>query len=217
MTTFPGSPRLLKGAIVGFDIMNPLASVVIFQYNPHTLTRSLKPRGIEGEGASSEVTRLTGPPEETIQVEIEIDATDELETGDGIATTMGIYPKLSALEMIVYPKTATVIANTVLMNAGTIEVIPPEGAFTLFIWGVKRVMPVRLQEFTITEEAFDTQLNPIRAKISLGMRVLTYNDLAVTHPGYHVFMTHQIVKETLAVVGSVGDLVAVAGTNVNLF
>lgn len=216
MTNFPNAPKILKGAIVGFDIMNPLASVVIFQYNPHTLTRTLKPRGIEGEGASAESQRLTGPPEETIQVEIEIDATDQLERGDEVATAMGIYPQLSALEMIVYPKTANVIANTVLMNAGTIEVIPPEGPFTLFIWGAQRVAPVRLQEITITEEAFDTLLNPIRAKVTLGMRVLTYNDLALTHPGYHVFMAHQIVKETMAVVGSVGDIAAVAGVNINL-
>ena len=217
MTTFPGSPRLLKGALVGVDLFNPLASIIIFQYNPHTLTRSLKARAMGGEGATSEAMRLTGAPEETIRVEIEIDATDQLEKAVGTAVSMGIYPQLSALEMLIYPKSSLVIANTVLMALGTIEIAPPLAPFTLFIWGAKRVLPVRLTEFSITEEAFDVNLNPIRAKASLGLRVLSYNDLPVTHPGYHLFLAHQIVKETMAVIGSANDLTAVAGSNIDLF
>jgi hypothetical protein len=122
---------------------------------------------------------------------------------------MGIYPQLSALEMILYPKSALVIANTVLLALGTIEVIPPESPMTLFIWGRKRILPVRLTEFSITEEAHDVNLNPIRAKASLGMRVLTYSDLPLTHPGYGIFLAHQVVKEAMAVVGSAGNLGAV--------
>lgn len=217
MTTFPNSPKLLKGAIVGFDLFNPLASVILFQYNPATLTRSLSPRAASGEGATAEAMRLTGPPEETIQVEIEIDAADQLEKAEETAVEMGIYPQLSALEMLVYPKSAFVIANTVLAAAGIIEIVPPEAPFTLFIWGKRRILPVRLTQFSITEDAFDPNLNPIRAKVSLGLRVLSYNDLPVTHPGYHLFLAHQITKEAMAVVGSVNDLAAVAGANVNLF
>ena len=75
MTTFPNSPRVLKGALVGIDTDIPIPSVIVFQYNPDTLTRSLKPRSPGGEGARSEAQRLTGPPEETIKVDVEIDAT----------------------------------------------------------------------------------------------------------------------------------------------
>ena len=132
--------------------------------------------------------------------------TRQLEKADPIATSMGIYPQLSALEMLLYPKSALVIANTVLMAAGTIEVIPPEAPFTLFIWGPKRVLPVRLTGFTITEEAHDPSLNPIRAKASLDLRVLSYSDFSVTHPGYALFLAHQVVKETMAVIGSVGNI-----------
>ena len=206
MTTFPGSPRVQKGAIVGIDIFNPLASVIIFQYNPDTLTRTLQAQTSTSETGRSEALRLKGAPVETIKLDVEIDATDQLEKADPIATSMGIYPQLSALEMLLYPKSALVIANTVLMAVGTIEVIPPEAPFTLFIWGPKRVLPVRLTSFTITEEAHDPTLNPIRAKASLDLRVLSYSDFSVTHPGYALFLAHQVVKETMAVIGSVGNI-----------
>jgi hypothetical protein len=206
MTTFPMSPRLLKGAIVGVDLFNPLASVVVFQYNPDTLTRTLQPQAAGEGGARAEATRLKGAPVETIKVDVEIDATDQLEQADGTATSMGIYPQLSALEMLVYPKSALVIANSVLMALGTLEVIPPTGPFTLFIWGPKRVLPVRVNDLSITEEAYDVNLNPIRAKVSLGLRVLSYNDLPLIHPGYGLFLAHQVTKEVMATMNSVGTL-----------
>jgi hypothetical protein len=217
MTSFPRSPRVLKGAIVGFDIFNPIASIVVFQYNPDTLTRTLQANSAGGgEGDRSEATRLKGAPIETITLDVSIDATDQLEKAEGTATSMGIYPQLSALEMLLYPKSALVIANTVLMATGTLEIIPPEAPFTLFVWGPKRVLPVRLTTFSITEEAYDVNLNPIRAKVSLGLRVLSYNDLPLLHPGYGMFLAHQVVKEVMAVVGSVGNLAAVAGGDIKL-
>lgn len=211
MTTFPNSPRLMKGAIVGIDIFNPVSSVILFQYNPETLTRTLKAK-TSGEGEnSSEALRLQGAPEESITLNIEIDATDQLEKGENNATSMGIYPQLSALEMLIYPKSSVVIANTALLAAGAIEIIQPMAPLTLFIWGPKRVLPVRLTSFSITEDAYDINLNPIRAKVSLGLSVLSYNDLPVTHPGYHLFLAHQVVKETMATMGSVNNLAAAGG------
>ena len=211
MTTFPNSPRLMKGAIIGLDIFNPISSVILFQYNPETLTRTLQAQTSGEGGNSSEALRLRGAPQESITLEIEIDATDQLEKGDNSATSMGIYPQLSALEMLIYPKSSLVIANTVLLAAGTIEVIPPMAPLTLFIWGPKRVLPVRLTNFSITEDAYDVNLNPIRAKVSLGLSVLNYNDLPLTHPGYHLFLAHQVVKETMATIGSVNNLAAAGG------
>ncbi len=218
MTTFPGSPRLVKGAIVGFDIFNPVASVIVFQYNPIKLTRSLTAQTVGGEsGDRTEALRLSGPPRETITITgLELDAADQLEKEEPTAMTLGIYPQLSALEMLIYPKSALVIANTALMLAGTIEVIPPEAPLTLFIWGPKRVVPVRLTSFTINEEAYDVNLNPIRASLNLGLQVLNYNDFPVTHPAYYLFLAHQVVKEAMAVVGSVGNLGSVVGGGVKL-
>lgn len=216
MSTFPGSPKVVKGALVGIDLFNPLSSVIVFQYNPDTVTRTLQPQ-TAGEGAArAEAMRLKGPPVETIKLDVEIDATDQLEKADGLTVATGIYPQLSALEMLVYPKSALVIANTILLAVGTLEIVPPIGPFTLLIWGLKRVVPVRLTEFTITEEAHDVSLNPIRAKVSLGLRVLNYNDLSITNPGYWVFLTHQVVKETMATIGSVSNIGAVAGGDVKI-
>ena len=217
MTAFPNSPKVLKGAIVGIDPFNPLASIAVFQYNPDTVTRSLQVQGSGDGGDRSEAMRLKGPPIETIKMDVEIDATDQLESSGGITTTLGIYPQLSALEMLVYPKSALVITNTVLLALGTLEVLPPIGPFTLLVWGIKRVVPVRLTDLSITEEAFDQALNPIRAKVSLGLRVLSYNDLTITNPGYHIFLAHQIAKEVFATIGSVGNLGAVVGGDIKLF
>lgn len=216
MSSFPGSPRVIKGAIIGLDIFNPLASVVIFQYNPDTVTRTLQAQTAGEGGARSEVTRLKGAPVETIKLDVEVDATDQLEAGDGLATAAGIYPQLSALEMLLYPKSAAVIANTILLATGTLEIIPPAGPLTFLVWGLKRVVPVRLTDFSVTEEAYDVGLNPIRARVSLGLRVLSYNDLSVKNPAYYVFLAHQVVKETMATIGSVGNIAAVAGGNVKL-
>ena len=201
------SPRLLRGAIIGIDLFNPISSVILFQYNPETLSRTLQPQSMGGQsGDRSEAMRLKGAPVETIKLDAEIDATDKLEEGDVYTERLGIYPQLSQLEMLVYPKSAQVIANTVLLAAGTIEIIPPMAPFTILIWGYKRVLPVRITDFSITEEAHDANLNPIRAKVSLGMRVLSYSDLTVTNPGYHLFLAHQVVKETMATIASVKNI-----------
>ena len=209
MSTFPGSPRLIKGALIGVDIFNPLASVVVFQYNPDTMTRKLDARSAGGDGEKGEAFRLTGPPKETITLSIEIDATDQLEQDSTLAVISGITPSLAALEMMLYPKSALVIANTILSAVGTVEIIPAEGPMILFVWGPTRVLPVRLTGMSITEEAYDTLLNPTRAKVDLTLTVLSYNDLKLTSPGQALFMVHQITKEALAtsnVLNSVRDV-----------
>lgn len=202
MSTFPNSPRLQKGALVGLDPMNPLASVIVFQYNPETLTRTLTPQTSGGQAgganAPGEALRLTGPPQESFKLDVAIDATDQLEKGQPPATRLGIYPQLAALEMLLYPKSARVIANEVLLRAGIIEIIPPEAPLTILVWGAKRVLAVRVTEFSITEEMFDPNLNPIHAKVSLGLRVLNYRDLGLLSPGGGLFMAHQLIKEGLA-------------------
>src|SRR3954464_12117545 len=100
MSALSNAPRVIKGALIGVDLFNPLASVVIFQYNPETVTRTLQPQGSGDNGARAEAMRLRGAPIETIKMDVEIDATDQLERGATNAVTMGIYPQLSALEML---------------------------------------------------------------------------------------------------------------------
>jgi hypothetical protein len=196
----------MKGAIIGVDVANPLASVVVFQYNPDSLTRTLRAQTAGGNADRGEALRLTGPPDETIRLEVAIDATDQLETADPLATSMGVHPTLASLEMLLYPKSALVIANEVLLLAGIVEVIPAEAPLTLFVWGPKRIVPVRLTDFSITEEAFDTALNPIRAKVTLGLKVLNYHDLGLLSVGGALFMAHQVIKEVMATIGGVSTI-----------
>lgn len=217
MTTFPRSPRLLRGAIVAVDQANPAPNVIVFQYNPDTLTRTLQAQAAGGDGGDrSEVMRLKGAPVETVSLDVEIDATDQMEKAEGNLVGVGIYPQLSALEILIYPRSEHVIANTALLSVGTIEVVPPEAPMTLFVWGPSRVVPVRLTDFSITEEAHDTNLNPIRARVSLGLRVLSYNDLSVTHPGHYWFLAHQVAMEAMARLGTTNSLDAAGGARIRV-
>lgn len=202
MTGFSGSPRLSKGALVGLDALKPLASVVVFQYNPEKVTRSLRPRTSGEDGAEGEALRITGPPEETFSLDIEIDATDQLAAGDPVAGSLGIAPQLASLEMMLYPSSALVIANEALAAAGLVEVVPPEAPLALLVWSPTRVLPVRLTGVSIAEEAYDPNLNPIQAKVTVSLRVLSYDDLGLLSVGGGLFLAHQVAKEVMANLGS---------------
>jgi hypothetical protein len=190
---------LLKGAIVSVDpnIGVPLG-LITFQYNPEQVTRTLSPQSVGDEPDRTEILRLKGPPIETIKCTVEIDATDQLASSNPVALQFGIQPQLSALELLVYPSSAVLIANEVLSFLGTVEILPMESALTLFVWSKTRVTPVRVTDIDITEEAFDPQLNPIRAKVSLGMRVLNVNDVGFLTPAGALYMVYQVEKEALA-------------------
>lgn len=210
MTGFSNAPRLVKGGLVLVDPVNAaVRRIITLQYNPHTLSRNLKINDIGGDSADrSEALRLKGPPTETIQLEAELDATDQLEFPERNedAVEFGIHPQLAALETIVYPTSGELLANNSLAQAGTLEIAPMEAPLTLFVWSKSRVLPVRITELSITEEAFDTALNPIRAKVRLGLRVLTVDDLEFTHKGASLFMNYLQQKESLAARGAGGQL-----------
>ena len=211
MSSFPSSPHLIKGGIV---LINPESSaiekIITLQYNPDTLTRTLQVKGTGGDSSNrSEALRLTGPPVETLKIEAEIDATDQMEVAESVTRQVGIQPQLAILETIVYPRSSRLISNNSLAQAGTLEISPNESSLTLFIWNKNRIIPVRITEFSITEEAFDVNLNPLRAKVILGLRVLSIDDLGFSHKGGSLFMTYQQNKERLAGMfraGSLGDL-----------
>ena len=202
MSGFTGSPRILKGGLVLIDpTTSAVVRVITLQYNPDTISRTLQVQAMSGEGGDRlEALRLKAPPSESIKLDAEIDATDQLEFPDQnrVTTEVGIYPQLAALETIVYPASAQLQANDIMAQIGTLEIAPVETPLTLFVWSRTRVLPVRITEFSITEEAFDTALNPIRAKISLGLRVLSVTDLSFSHKGGTLFMAYLQGKERLA-------------------
>jgi hypothetical protein len=202
MTTFPGSPRLMKGGIVLLDPSTGTAKhTIALQYNPDTLTRTLQPQftGSE-EGDRSEALRLKGPPVETIRLEAEIDATDQMEFPQQNPNLgqYGIQPQIAALETMIYPKSGRLLENNRLAASGMLEIVPMETLLSLFVWSRSRIVPFRLTGLNITEEAFDTNLNPLRARISLDMRVLSVTDLGFEHKGGTIYMTYQTEKEKMA-------------------
>ncbi|MET0309932.1 MAG: hypothetical protein ABW023_14595 [Sphingomonas sp.] len=200
MTSYPRSPRLIKGGIVLIDpTSGAVLRTVALQYNPDTLTRTLAIQAAGSEGDRLEALRLKGPPTETIKLDAEIDTTDQVEFPDKNpnAAQLGIFPQLAALETIIYPTSASLLSADSMAQSGTLEIAPAETPLTLFVWSKSRVLPVRITEFSITEEAFDPNLNPVRAKISLGMRVLSVNDLGFGHKGGSLFMAYLQNKEQL--------------------
>ncbi|HEX6285405.1 MAG TPA: hypothetical protein VFZ71_11045 [Pyrinomonadaceae bacterium] len=216
MTTFPNSPKLLKGGIVLIDPSSAaVRRIIALQYNPDTVTRTLQVKGASAEGGDrSEALRLKGPPTETIKVDAEIDAIDQLEIADGTTTQVGLHPQLAVLELIVYPTSAELQSNNSLARSGTLEIIPMESLLTLFVWSPQRIVPVRLTDFSVTEEAFDPTLNPIRAKVSLGMRVLSVDDLGFDHRGGSLFMSYLRNKEQLATRSQSGAFSALGITGI---
>jgi hypothetical protein len=207
MTSFANSPKLLKGGIVLIDPESGnVGRIIALQYNPDTLSRTLQVKGSAEGGDRSQALRLKGPPVETIKLDAEMDATDQLEIAEGTTTEVGLYAQLAAIEILVYPTSGQLQSNNDLAAIGTLEIIPMETPLTLFIWSKNRILPVRITDFSVTEEAFDTVLNPIRAKVSLGMRVLSVDDLGFSHKGGSLFMTYLQNKERLALRSKSGAL-----------
>jgi hypothetical protein len=214
----PISPRLIRGGLV---LVAPdsgqVQRVIALQYNPDTLTRTLQPQAIAGDGQDrSQALRLKGPPVETIKVDAEIDASDQLEQPDQNpnAVQFGVAPQLAAIETLLYPPSGRLIANNALQAAGTLEITPLETPLVLFVWSRQRVVPVRITDCSITEEAFDTQLNPMRAKVSLSLRVLSVDDLGFEHRGGAIYLIYQQTKERLAQAAAGASLPALGLTGI---
>jgi hypothetical protein len=210
MSISPASPKILKAGLV---LVEPdsakVLRIVSLQYNPERLTRSLQVQTVGGESTDrSEAMRFKAPAIETIRLEADIDAADQLEFPNKNQTTVdnGIQPQLAMLEALAYPTSAQLLGVDRQASSGTLEIAPMEAPLTLFVWSKSRIVPVRLTEFSITEEAFDPALNPIVAKVSLGLRVLSVADLGFTHKGGSLFMSYLQAKEQLAAKAQAGSL-----------
>ena len=193
--TISGLPALRKGALIHGAMLIP------FQYNPERLTRTLSANSVGQAGA--DLLRLKGPPGERITLDILLDAADQNARQSGLQLADGIYPALSALEMLLYPSAARVLTNAALARLGIIELIPPLPVLTVLVWGTRRVVPVRVESFTVTEEHFDSALNPLRATVALGLQVLTYEDLGLWSVGGMLSMAGHLQREVLAVSAAV--------------
>jgi hypothetical protein len=202
MSTTPNSPKLVKGGLVLVDPESAqVRRVISLQYNADSLTRKLQAQSVGGEGTDrTEPTRFKGPAVETISFEADIDATDQLEFPDQNASTIehGIAPQLAVLESLLHPSATQLQRVDRQASSGTLEIAPMLAPLILFVWGKTRIVPVKLADFSITEEAFDPALNPIRAKVSFSLRVLSVDDLGFSSKGGALFMTYLQGKERLA-------------------
>ncbi|MET7521887.1 hypothetical protein ACFYSJ_14120 [Streptomyces sp. NPDC005248] len=214
MTRYADIPKPIRSGIVVVDPERGTPQrIIVLQFNPDTLERSLAPQSAGGSGDAggggsggdrNEALRLKGPAEESWKFTAEIDATDQFE----VAAPDGIHPQLATLEMLVQPTSAQLREASRRTQKGTIEISPIEMPLTLFTWGSKRVMPVRLTELSINESAFDVNLNPIRASLGIGMKVLSVSDLPAGHRGADLYLAHLAQKEQLAAAARGGRLAA---------
>jgi hypothetical protein len=209
---FPGSPRVHKGGLVAYRLPDLSPTVIVFQYNPDEVSRSLQTQAAGPGAGRGEANRVNGPPQETLTFSVEIDAADQLEKpGENAAVVEnGLHPVIAAIERLVHPSYPVVIANEALALTGSAFILNETAPLSLLVWGRRRVLPVRVQSLSIKEEAFDQKLNPIRAKADLTLQVLTYRDLDVTNPGYWVYLASFQRKEVLSALSAFADTGGIA-------
>jgi hypothetical protein len=200
MTSVAAGPALQKGAIAYTDPTTQVLTAIPFQYNPASLKRSLEAQEVGGEpGGHSANVRYTGSPTETVSLDIEIDALSTSSTvGSAVESLYGIYPQLAALELLIYPSTTALAANAASLAAGSLEIAPYVAPLVQLVWGQNRSMPVKLQSYSIVEQTFAPNLNPLRATVSLTAQVLSASDLAPGSDGYNQFIVYQQAKESFA-------------------
>lgn len=214
VTGFGRAPRMLRGGLARLDpVTRTTLDSITFQYNPDTITRTLQPRAVSGEGGNRlEALRLTGPPHESVKFDAELDTSDAFEHPDqdqnAAAATHGLLPALATLERLITPLTAELLAVEALFGSGQLEIIPAEAPLVVLIWGSERVLPVVVSSMSITEEAFDTHLHPTRAKVSLECKILTTNDLPVDHIGGALYLAYRRGVERNAALVPTADLQA---------
>jgi hypothetical protein len=191
MGSFPIRPKLLRGAFVEYGLSLP-PLLFAFQFNPETLTRgrtaTFQSSGAGGTGSdgsgcrdgSEQMARSclaqVSVTEENISLTLQLDATEDLDSGDGLTQNFGIGPQLSVLELMIYPKTdqlfglpiGNLLGTTDQFGAAQAKVIP----ILLFIWGRKRVLPVVMTSLQITEQEYFPDLNPKRASVAVQLKVL---------------------------------------------
>jgi hypothetical protein len=205
----PLRPNLLKGALAVYPTHTPgsqPSSVIMFQFNPESMKRTLAHRAPPaptsgGSGTAKEdVLRVAGPPLETISITVDMHAADQLAEPqlNGVVAANGLHPAMARLELLMYPPTLSAMAIEQKAKQGQVQVNPADLPLVLLVWGKSRVVPVKLTGFSVSEEAFDTRLNPIAAKVELSMQVLTYMEFSESSIGRDAFIAYQKNKEILA-------------------
>jgi hypothetical protein len=189
--TSPLAPLLLKGAFIRLDetAIGAVPQIIVFQYNPESLSRKFKPyeapaKDKAGEKPDPSARAAPYDPEEEMDIAVEFDATDDLEQPEShpIAVLAGVADRIAALEMLMYPSdelgllssAISSLAGALGLGGGGVEIPKDrEVPVVLLTWGPGRVVPVKITSFSVEEQAFNPALYPIRAKVTVGVKVLT--------------------------------------------
>jgi hypothetical protein len=205
-TGYSRSPKLLKGALIEFSerFIGPIPNVIVFQYNPETMTRALEVWSQSGGGesaASNDTSHTAQPfdPPETFTLALELDAADALEKPEShpVAFISGVADRIAAMEMLLYPQGDSLLGGLMGSISGSLGGASVSGALggassvqpvprgtvpvVLFAWGPGRIVPVRVTTFSVEEQAYSPLLYPIRAKVSIGLKILTPKDFPTCH------------------------------------
>jgi hypothetical protein len=197
----------LRGALVEFmpTPLIPIPNVIIFQFNPesmaHTWTQPEAVAAAADAKAPANPMAVKGFPGEQFSFTIAMDSNDSIADGGApgaLAEISGVYSRVCAIEMLMYPSSAGSsgllgMVTAALSSLGGAPANPPRDVpsntmpIVLFVWGIGRIVPVRVTTLRITEKLYDSLLNPTHVEAELGLRVLTKDELA--HASGDILMT----------------------------
>lgn len=262
-TGYSQTPRLLKGALIyfGAPMLIPVPNIIVFQYNPESMTRTLEPwkqielpeitlrkgekleENLEYQKYMKALASLAQPydPEESFSLALELDASDALETPEKhpVALLTGIADRLAAIEMLMYPPGDSLAGNllgaagvSLSVSAGGVSfgaqgggalssVMRREAPIVLFFWGPGRIVPVKITSLSIEEQQYSPTLYPLRAKATIGLRVLLPEDLrmldgnpatgAMVEIAKGCYMFTRLQKEALATANLANSVESILG------
>ncbi len=176
-------PKILKGAFVqlasGLLTVDP--NIVVFQYNPEKLTHALTPwnpfEGDQAQRGAQAPNVQPFNPKETFNLVLDLDASDGLASQDPLTTASGIAPQLAALKKLTLPSQGgigdLVAAAQALVGSASNAAVRPTVPILLFMWGLGRILPVRITSFSTEITGFSPLLQPWAAKVTIALEVLT--------------------------------------------
>ncbi|WP_028022108.1 hypothetical protein [Enterovibrio calviensis] len=182
-------PNYLKAGIVLLDQQSgePISAIPLL-INPSTLNTQFEVKSQEGSQTRTDTMRLNGPPRESISFEATLDATDALERGDEDAIAYGIGHYIAALRSLISPTKRQLLDNDARAREGKLTIIPMAQPLPVFSWGTNRRVPVKMKSLSLAEDLFSANLNPLTAKASITLQVLTVDDLGFDHPASSLFL-----------------------------
>jgi hypothetical protein len=205
--------KTLKGALIeyGSSFLGPIPNVVIFQFNPEKISRTIEipPRPVNA--TTRETSQAGEPPYERFTVEVQFSAADQRNSSNPIGLTVGVGPQLAALEAMVYPVQtpggligAAVDAIGSLLSGSSSPAVLPiprvQSPKILFVWGLLRIVPVIIESMTINEVQYDFLLNAEEASVTIGLAAITPCLCCDDQIAQGALQYTQLMQDTLATV-----------------